>query len=571
MDLRALGELQVTIAGQPVDAGPAKQRLVLFALLVNTRRPVPADTLIDRIWGETAPAGSRDILYTYIARLRRLLHLPRDKESMVTRRSGGYQLEFPPDRVDLHVFRESIRAAHQNNDPDERQEQRCRAIELWRGEPMAGLTGDWVAGVREALHQQYLGLVDDWAHAEIEAGRLGEAIDRLSATISQFPLAEPLVTHLIRALHRSDRRAEAVDLYARFRRRVVDELGVEPGTALRDLHARILRDTGGERQQRSTAPGSGCRLPSDLPDWIGQETELHAARAALAPTGTGALVLSGPAGVGKSAFAVHLGHLLSGDYPDGQVFVPLSARPHRPAEMYDQVLRSLGKNVTGDDHLDRYREAISGRRLLIVLDGAESAEGVRELVPGDPGSALIVTTRGRFATVPGRHLELAPFDVARSLALLRRIVGAARIDAEPAAACEIVDYCAGLPLALRIAGCRLAARPHWPVARLATRMAVEGGRLDELCTEGLSVRERLSLAYERLTPATRQLFHVLGLFPPAVFATGAVAKLAGVAPAEAEDLLEQLIDVRLVEPCHSGYRMNRLTHLYARQLHALAA
>ncbi|SBT45831.1 AfsR/SARP family transcriptional regulator [Micromonospora auratinigra] len=602
MQLRVLGELQVRAGDRPLDLGPTKQRLVLAALAVDAGRAVPVEALIDRVWDTAPPTEARGVLHTYLTRIRRVLAGAGSGDGpavTVTRRSGGYLLEATPDQVDLLRLGKLRDEAATLPPRDPRRAQMLRdAVELWTGEPLDGLPGSWASRVREGLRQELLGVLLDWADSDLEQGRSGHVADRLRRALERDPLAEPLALRLIRALHLNGRRAEALDQFTRTRMLLADELGVDPGPELQALHREILRGqlpvpagppraepvpveaspAGGEALPPPTAPG--CQLPADLPDHVGCESEMSLALTVLGEPqkSTKALppmIVSGPGGVGKTSFTLRLAHLLRAAYPDGQIFVSLDGQGDDPGHALNRVLRALGVAdlhglPTLADKLSQYRSALSRRRLLIVVDGATSAEQVRPLTPGAPGVALIVSSRSRLTTIPGAcHLELPLLRREESIILLGRIVGAEKVRAEREAVDGLVDMCEGLPLALRIVGARLAARPHRRVARLTERIRDERGRLDEMEADGLAVRASIAIGYEALDPAAARAFRLLGFLGGPDFAEWVVAALTGEGVDRAEELLEQLIDARLVVVMENPagryvrYRMHDLVRLYA--------
>ncbi|MEV0153884.1 BTAD domain-containing putative transcriptional regulator [Micromonospora sp. NPDC050686] len=608
MELRVLGDLQVLVGGRPVELGPPKQRLVFAALAVEVGRSVPIEVLVDRVWEDEPPTDARGVLYTYLTRIRRLLADAQPGAAApitVTRGQGGYLLDADPDRVDLHRLRRlAERARSLPGDHAERPALLREAIDLWRGDPLDGLPGGWAARVREGLGHQLVQVLLDWADSELSHGRPGPVVDRLAAAVDRSPLVEPLVGCLMRALYFNGRRPEALDRYARTRALLAGELGVDPGAELQELHREMLRGTlrppaEPPRPAPAAAPppapvepapsrpaGStpGCQLPADLPDHVGCEPEISCTLSVLQPadgqprgTAGPVVILSGPGGVGKTALSIRLAYLLRPAYPDGQIFVSLSGRQGGPGDALDRVLRALGAtNVeqlrTLEDKLGQYRSLLSGRRFLIVLDSAVSAEEVRPLVPGGPGSALIVSSRAMLTTIPGaEHIEVPLLNRADSATLLAGIVGTARVQAEPEATTELVEMCAGLPLALRIVGARIAARPHRRMARLAERMRDERGRLDEMAADGLAVRVSVAVGYRALDPPAQRAFRLLGYLGAPSFAEWLVAALVGGSEDDAEELLAQLADARLVtalpDPIHGllRYQMHDLVRLFARE------
>ncbi|CCH16970.1 AfsR/SARP family transcriptional regulator [Micromonospora lupini] len=616
MELCILGDLRVVAAGRLLELGPPKQRLVFAALAVDVGRSVPIEALVDRVWDDAPPADARGVLYTYLTRIRRILVAAQSAETVpitVGRSQTGYLLDVDPDRVDLYRLR---RLAEQAQglaaDHPDRAALLREAVELWRGDPLDGLPGAWAARVRESLCQQLVRVLLDWADSEIGQGRPGQVVDRLTVALERSPLIEPLAVSLMRALYFNGRRAEALDLYARTRVTLADELGIDPGTDLQDVHREILRGTLRAPRVAATpveaprvaqpavavparveaqpepahhAPtGPGCQLPADLPDHVGCEPEISCALSVLQPAdgrlkGNAApvVILSGPGGVGKTALSIRLAYLLRHSYPDGQIFVALAGRGGDSGEALDRVLRALGAtNIqqlpTLEDKLGQYRAMLSGRRFLIVLDSAVSAEEVRPLAPGGPGSALIVSSRALLTTIPGaEQIEVPLLDRADSVVLLERIVGPGRVAAEPEATAALVEMCAGLPLALRIVGARIAARPHRRIARLAERMRDERARLDEMTADGLAVRVSVAVGYQALDPPARRAFRLLGFLGVPSFAEWLVAALVGGSMDDAEELLEQLADARLVtavpDPTHRllRYHMHDLVRLFARE------
>ncbi|MEU7925370.1 BTAD domain-containing putative transcriptional regulator [Micromonospora sp. NPDC049107] len=616
MELCILGDLRVVAAGRPLELGPPKQRLVFAALAVDVGRSVPIEALVDRVWDDAPPADARGVLYTYLTRIRRILVAAQSAETVpitVGRSQTGYLLDIDPDRVDLHRLRRFAEQAQglAAADPDRATLLR-EAVELWRGDPLDGLPGAWAARVREGLSQQLVRVLLDWADSEIGQGRPGQVVDRLTVALERSPLVEPLAVTLMRALYFDGRRAEALDLYARTRVKLADELGIDPGTDLQDLQREILRGTlraprvaaapvevPGVAQPAAAVParveakpepahhappGPGCQLPADLPDHVGCEPEISCALSVLQPddgrlkdNAAPVVILSGPGGVGKTALSIRLAYLLRHSYPDGQIFVTLAGRGGDSGEALDRVLRALGAtNIqqlpTLEDKLGQYRAMLSGRRFLIVLDSAVSAEEVRPLAPGGPGSALIVSSRALLTTIPGaEQIEVPLLDRADSVVLLERIVGPGRVAAEPEATAALVEMCAGLPLALRIVGARIAARPHRRIARLAERMRDERARLDEMTADGLAVRVSVAVGYQALDPPARLAFRLLGFLGVSSFAEWLVAALVGGSMDDAEELLEQLADARLVtavaDPTHRllRYHMHDLVRLFARE------
>lgn len=565
MRFRLLGPVEVLAGDRPVKLGALKQRHLLAALLFDGGTPVTFDTLIDRLWDDEPPADARGTLYGYVARLRGTLK--QGDAVRVDRWPGGYQLHAPPESVDLFRFRALVERARTRT--GERAALLDEALGLWRGEALGGLPGGWAARAREGLERQRQAALAGWAEAGLAAGRENDVIDRLTAALTADPLAEALIAIQLRALHAAGRTPEALDLYARSREKVAGELGAEPGRLLRETHTAILRAP----EKREPV------LPPDLPDFTGRQAVVATARTALAG-GTSVVVISGPPGAGKSALAVHLAHRLGEEFPDGRLFLNVGgADPLSPPEAVSRALRALG--VTDADaqgnpdlreRVARYRSELAGRRVLVVVDDAATAVQVQPFLPTTPGSALLVTSRSRLSTLPSAvRVELGVLSAADAEAMLTRMIGAERAAADPEQTARLADLCGRLPLAVRVAGARLLARPHWTVAQLADRLSDERRRLDELAVDELEVRAGLAVSYRGLRPRAQEAFRALGALDPPDLTALTVAALLGAGLDEAADLVEEITDARLLDVTAAGgwitrYRMHDLVRLYAAEL-----
>ena len=447
------------------------------------------------------------------------------------------------------------------------------------------------------LSEQRLVVLGQRIEAELATGRHGELVAELRALCERYPLREGLWAQLLTALYRSGRQADALAAYRRVRGLLAEELGIDPGPELQRLHQAILTgDPALEAPHPPTPPvpapvrpraaGTPSQLPMDVADFVGRSNLVVHIEALLGDDQLVRVVaLSGPPGVGKTALAVHVAHRLRARFPDGQLYVDLHGataglRPLAPLEVLGRLLRALGADPaaipTGlEEASAAWRSQVAGRRLLVVLDNAADATQVAALLPGSAGCGVLVTSRRALVGLPGAVLlELEVLAPGEAAALLGRVAGPARVAAEPEAAAELVRCCGGLPLALRIAGARLAARPTWPVAALAERLADTQGRLDELALAEIGVRASLSVSYEQLhasdVPADRaaaQAFGLLGVLDGPELGVLGVARLLDQPEDAAERALERLVDAQLLEtPAPGRYRLHDLLRLYAREL-----
>ncbi|MFI8228357.1 AfsR/SARP family transcriptional regulator [Streptomyces sp. NPDC085900] len=563
------GPVEVLVREAPVDLGPPQRRAVLAALAVDAGRPVPVDVLIDRIWGTEPPDGARRALYAHVARIRRLAErLDDDGEGRlpVLRRAGGYQLDLDPDRVDLHRFHRLAALARDEALPDRTRAARLReALELWRGEPFAGLPGTWPARMRETWRRRRVDAAVRLADLETRSGDPSSVLGQLTDLLGEYPLTEPLAEALMRSLHAAGDSGEALRCYAQTRRRLVEELGTEPGRRLRELHREILgeRPLGRPREHpaagdpaaapparpvprpastvatpRDPAGSAPYVVPAQLPattaGFTGRTDELARLDALLTPAGRrpAAVVvsaLSGMGGVGKTALAVHWAWQARPAFPDGQLYVNLrgfdpSGTPLTPDRAVRGFLDALGVPASRvpeslDAQVGLYRSLLSGRRVLVVLDNARDADQVRPLLPGAPGCLALVTSRapltGLAAAQGARLLALDLLGAEECRELLAARLGAARVAAEAAAVDEIVVRCAGLPLALAVVAARAAAAPARPLAALAEELRTAERILDPLDTgdPATAVRTVLHWSYRTLSPPAARLFRFLGLHP----------------------------------------------------------
>ncbi|WP_354644329.1 AfsR/SARP family transcriptional regulator [Kitasatospora camelliae] len=614
VEFRLLGPVELQAAGGTVALGPHKQRLVLAALMADAGQVVPAGTLIRRVWDEHPPQEAQSSLYTYVARLRAVLRTaahPSDQDApAIGRTGGGYRLDTGTSRVDLRDFRElAARARTTVGDLQGTRALLDRALGLWRGQALSGQTGGWADALRLRLEREHFAVRLQRHDTHLALGGHAELLPELLALAGEQPDDEALIGQLMLALYRCGRAAEALGHYERMRRRLADRIGADPGARLRELHQRILRDdpllspprpadavqvgaAGGAADGDSTAARPERIAPAELPHPISGFTGRADRITALdrlilggtaSRTGPVIVAISGTAGVGKTALAVHWAHLARDSFPDGQLWIGLRGfdrdrEPVRPADALGQLLRSLGQAPAQipedeDEQARLYRSLLTGRRVLIVLDNAASAEQVRPLLPGSASCAVLVTSRYRLGGLVALDgavpLPLGAMPPTEAQDLLAQVVGEDLRRAEPEATAELAQYCGHLPLALRVAAAQLALGTHSSVAGFVERLRA-GNRLDGLVVDGdgrSAVRSAFSLSYLSLPEDTRRLFRGLGLVPGPDFTPAAVAALASVPRTEAERLLATLRGAHLLESAAPGrFHLHDLLREFAREL-----
>lgn len=587
-----LGALTVhDAAGRELALGAPKNRALLAVLLLRANRAVSLDAVKSALWGEHPPASATASVHNHVTRLRRAL----GEEGAARLRADppGYRIEAGEQEVDALVFAGLVGAAdaaRRRGDWATVGSRARAALALWRGDPLTGVALAEPAAARlepelEQWRQSRLQVLEWRLEADLRDGGHSALVGELTALVAEHPLREGFHRQLMLALHRSGRQAEALAVFQRLRRRLVAELGVEPGADARAAHREILAPPE-EDPAAGPGPGTPAQLPRDVADFTGRRDQLERLAALLSPgsaPGPGALrvvAVSGPGGIGKTTLAVRTAHRVADGFPDGQLYVDLRGVHHAPAdpgEVLAGFLRDLGTPehaipVTEDARAARYRSLLADRRILVVLDNARDAAQVRPLLPGSAGCAALVTARRRLPGLAGAvHLDLTTLGDQDAHELFVTIAGPERAAAEPAATAEVVRHCAGLPLALRIAAARLAGRPSWQVTTLADRLADHTRRLDELRVEDLAVRASFLMSYAQLPPpdnpdglAPARAFRLLGLAPGTDIGLRAAAALLDHPLDRTEQVLEHLVDACLLDSTGPDrYRLHDLLRDFA--------
>ncbi|HEX3779433.1 MAG TPA: BTAD domain-containing putative transcriptional regulator [Pseudonocardiaceae bacterium] len=576
VEFRLFGGVDARVDGEPVDLGHARQRCVLAALLVEANKVVSIEQLTERVWAQAPPSSARNALQGYLGKLRSALGTGSGAE--ISRQASGYLLTVDEQAVDLHRFRQLCVAA---GAADDHQALACyrQAFDLWRGEAFAGLDSAWLDTVRAALDEERLAAELDYTDVRLRCGHHVELLPTLAVRAQARKLDERLSAQLMLALYRCGRQAEALAHYAATRAHLAEELGADPSPRLREVHQQILRGD----PALAVNPLPRNDLPGDVADFTGRTEEIRRLLdAAPDPTGTARTVvisaIDGMAGVGKTTLALRAAHELARHYPSGQLFVDLHGHtegraPVEPASALASLLIAVGvpiERIPGsvEDRASRWRAELAKRSVLVVLDNAASAAQVRPLLPGTAGSLTMITSRRRLAELDvscSVSLDLLP--PADAITLFTRIAGRQRVAEEPEEVAEVVRLCGCLPLAVRIAAARLRTRPAWSVRHLAGRLGAERRRLAELSAGDRSVAAAFTLSYRHLPPGLQRLFRLLGLVPGPHWDAHLAAALAGLSVADAEEGLEQLLDVHLLtQPAPGRYQLHDLLGEHAQLL-----
>ncbi|MFD1325537.1 AfsR/SARP family transcriptional regulator [Micromonospora sonneratiae] len=585
MRFQLLGQLQVTVDDVPVPLGPPKQQILLAVLLLGRTRLVSTERINDALWDSVPPATARAQVHSYVAALRNLLRDAGGDRGMLRSGPSGYLLDTAPGSVDLDVFDDRVRCARQllaDGRPDEAGTLLREAMGLWRGPALVGLQTRFARTAAADLDQRRLAGAELLVDAYLAARREAEIIPELAELVAAQPLHEGLRHRLMLALHRAGRSAESLQAYREWWRLANDELGIEPGTKLRELEGIILRGEQPQPMPREVAtPVPRFQLPADVPAFVGRDREKREVLRLLRANRDhpAVILVTGPAGSGKTALAVHLGWSAREHYPDGQLYLDLR-RPRGAAvpaaEALGTLLRGLGlpgATIPAEEGERRavFRSVLGDRRVLIVLDDAVSAAQVRPLLPPHPGCAVLVTSRSAATGLDGIRLRLAPLTGDEALELLANSAGAQRVAEDRRSAYRIVRRCGYLPLAVRIAGARLAGNPNRRLADLAEALRDQRRRLDELAVPDLAVRAALASTDQLLSDPARRAYHLLGALLPGHDVAGwVVAALLDTTPRQAERVVDELVEVHLLTPVRrpgdeARYRLHDLVRIYGRE------
>lgn len=570
-----LGPVAVHAGGSLVNLGRRRERLLLAVLALEPGRVIPAERLVNLLWPQDAPDGAHRHLHVHVSRLRKQLRDAGADGLQVNSHPGGYLVQADPRCIDAHVFRDLVERARGQQPGAASARLLRQALEMWRGPALFGVTTeDQRQRLVSGLEELRLGAYELLSATELALGNAEQVVADLVELVQLHPTREPLIANLLTALHALGRTPEALDLYRRTHLRMVEELGVEPGTELRRAHETML-------SQAETPPPTIAQLPARTGGFAGREAEMSNLDDLLGGRASVIAVTGGP-GMGKSAIAVEWAHRIADRFPDGQLFANLNgfdpAGPGRPLDAVCFFLRSLGiapAAVPSDLEAAAamFRSTLAVRRMLIVLDNVASAEHARPLLPGAEGSLVVVTSRdaltGLVAREGARRLTLGPLSTSDALELLAGTIDTERVAADPDAIVDLAVACGHLPLAIRIVSANISGQPGRSIANYLAALTL-GETLEALEVVNdptTSVRRAFDESYAALTPQAQRLFCLMGILPGTNFGEDTIAAAAGLGIAEARRTLDSLCGAHMSGLTWPGprYEMHDLLRLYARE------
>ncbi|MFG1966049.1 BTAD domain-containing putative transcriptional regulator [Nonomuraea sp. NPDC049028] len=596
-----LGPLEVIANNARFTITGLRRRTVLAVLLLTPDRVVSVDRLVEAVWSGTPPTTCRNQIAICVAGLRKVFQEAGCHEDVIVTAAPGYMLVSGDHRIDAVEFAarvESARHLAQDQRTAEAASLLREALSLWRGTPFADTSSSRLQEEASLLEQQWLNAYEQYAELQLELERYSEIVSELSGLVQEQPLREHARAILMLANYRLGRRSEALGLFRQARQNSVDELGLEPGKELQELHAAMLREdpsllptstastsTASVSLNTDLPAGSGeARLPADVPSFVSREEELASLDALLEggpDVGSAAVgLITGGPGVGKSALAIRWAHRVAQSFPDGRLFADLTRTGDGEESVSAMLARFLRALKTPENEIpadprgraELFQRSVAGRRVLVVLRGVRDLRRLQRLIPAS-GTCSVLATSSYNQSSPARvRLRLDALDTRSAVELLDALVADHRVRWEPAAARKVVRYCDNLPLAVSAAAARLTAKAHWSVSHLLARLRDPLHRLDELSHGGPpGIRDSFDRGYSGLGPDAAALYRRLSLWDTPELDVWSGAALMNIDLSSAENLMEQLADAALLETWGRRpdglfrYRLPSLLALHARE------
>lgn len=570
MRFRILGPFEVLGTAGHLSLAP-RPRVVLAMLLLQSNEVVDVQRLVDAVWGSTPPSTAKEQIHICVSTIRRTLATGGQPDFVVTRPSG-YSIQCTAEELDLLAFNRLVASGRRGlgqRQPDDAAAAFRDALRLWRDTtPLGGVRSQLVQSIGTQLAERRLAVVEEHVDVRLRLGQHRELVSELVGLVAANPFRERLRAQLMIALYRTGRQTEALQAFRAGRQLLVEKLGLEPGAELRRVEQAILAGRvedvwepeadAGPVPVRMAVPRL---LPADIADFTGRRELVERVHAALCERpGAGSrvmrtVVLAGRPWLGKTTLAVHVAHALTEKYPDGQLFARLggAGQPSEPDDVLARFLGTLGvprRSVPRglDERADLYRNLLSDRRVLVILDDVAGEQQMAPLLPDSPSCSVIVTSRTRLTALGGATaLAVGPLDARESVELLATVVGPERAAAESADLARLARLCAGEPLALRLAACRLVARPHWPVRDLVSRLSDGRRRLTELSKGGVDLVAMVNGVWQRLSPPAQRLLCRVSVLGDEGFPSRTCASLLDIAGQDADDALSELLDAGLLD------------------------
>jgi DNA-binding SARP family transcriptional activator len=603
MEFRLLGRFEAEHDGRVLPLGRRGERRLLALLLLEANATVAVTRLVELLWGDQPSGTAHSTLHTYVSRLRKNLSVSAGDVKLM-RSGAGYMAEIDPQIVDVHRFRSLVARARDLHDTHERSAALRAALALWRGPLLADVLSD---DLRQRLgapwEQMRLAALESAINAELVNGAHLALISELVRLTQEHPYHENFAAALMTALDRCGRHADALEAYTRLDRQLRNDLGIDPGREIQALHQRLLCAQAGEAEPGDgteavavaapvgaspvrTGNGPANLLPRSVPHFVGRAAELkELSRYAAQAAGSGAgpvVVISGMAGIGKTALVVRWAHEHAGRFPDGQLYIDLqgfhpSNVPVEPTAVARRLLEALGIPPTRipaapDALLDHYRAVLAGKRILLILDNARDSGHVRALLSGSSECLAVVTSRNMLASLVALDgafpINLGLLSTSEARELMTRRLGADRIACEAEASEELMGLCNGIPLALNLAVAHAVLRPRHNLDDLVQRLSHARRRLDGLTDEDPStgMRPLFWSSYDALSARAKRMFRLLGTHPGLDFTLLAAGSICALGEDQAAKAIDELAHAHMViEHMPGRYKFHDLLRVYAEE------